>query len=130
MCCLRISSFIRSMAPSASVLMASCTWTCNTRWLPPLRSSPSRMLCRRLSIKSAPDLGKPIMPNTHTRIVTTMTTVLPVTFFRMKIFALLVLLYVNVPYCLFLAFAHQVGNRAAGHLELDIIGFHPQHQRI
>ena len=44
MLCFVRSSFRRSMVWSASALTASCTWTSSTRWLPPFRSSPSRML--------------------------------------------------------------------------------------
>src|SRR5450755_1283146 len=127
MLCLRISSFIRSMAPSASVLMASCTCTCNTRWLPPLRSSPSRMLWETLSTRASFDFGKPMMPNTQTRIVTIMTMVLPVTFFRMRIVPCCVNYF---PTYLLLHFAHEVGDRAPGHLQLDVVGLHPQHQSI
>src|SRR5579862_3077485 len=126
--CLCMSSFMRSMAPSASVLRASCTCTCSTMWLPPLRSSPSRMLWLKLSTRASFDFGKPIMPKMQTRIVTTITTVLPVTFFRMRIVPCFCKL---LSYCLFLTVArHLVGNRAAGHLQLDIVGLHAQDHRV
>src|SRR5580658_2175875 len=134
MLCLCMASFMRSIAPSASALMASCTWTCNTRWLPPFRSSPSRILWRRFFVRVASDFGNchssrfTVIRNTQSRITATMTTVLPVTFFFMRILALLKLTLCKL---LLLAFGrHQVGNRATGHLQLNIVGFHTQHQRI
>src|ERR1035438_8608481 len=185
MLCFFSSSFIRSMAPSASVLMASCTWTCNTRWLPPLRSSPSRMLCFTLSIK--PDRKSTRLNSSHS-----LHDALPICPIRLGLDGVLhvdlqhqvaaaleiqpqpdVVLHIvdqtgarlgkadDAEYayqdrhhdnhgparhifshedsclamllscCLLLAFArHQVGNRTASYLQLDIVGFHPQHQRL
>ena len=51
------SVFSRSMAVSASALNASCSCTCITSCVPPLRSSPRWMFFFQLAISSAFDFG-------------------------------------------------------------------------
>src|ERR1019366_3193612 len=107
---------------------ASCTWISRTRWVPPLRSRPSRMLSRKFWARSAPLLGSPMMPNTQIRSVTTMTTVRAVRLFFMGILPCL-------NRVLLLAFAGgrsgcHAGHCAARHLNLDVVGLHPQHHGV
>src|ERR1017187_1701734 len=129
MLCFLRSSFRCSAVWSASALTASCTCISSTRWVPPLRSRPRRMLSLKFLTRSAPLLGKSMMPNTQIRRMTTMTTVRAVSLFFMGIFtACLIRL-------LLLAFAGgrsgcHGGHRAARHLNLDVVGFHPQHYCI
>src|ERR1035441_4948718 len=87
------------------------------------------MLPLKFLTRSAPLLGKSMMPNTQIRIVTTMTTVRAVRLFFMGILQ-------PVQYrVLLLAFAGRrsgchAGHCAARHLNLDVVGLHPQHHRI
>src|SRR3954452_802960 len=130
MFCFLSSSLRRSALCSASAFTASCTWISNTRWVPPFKSSPSRMLSEKFFLSSSPFLGNPMMPNTQISRVTTMITVRAVRLFFMG-----VLLACPNRVLLLLAFAGRraeshTGHRAARHLNFEIVGFHPQHYCI